>query len=209
MRYSLVLALALAGCMVQAQRTRAVLGPELSQAEVKTPPGEIDREIVRLFASRGYALVDVRPTKAGRLLYFKGNREAIVDGVSNQLGSSFAVSIEPAGEDHALVSIDGAPLVNGIEACAPRGAEPCGLLPSTFDRYVNGSAEAAVVHGVFSELTLEDLVVGSGPRQGIDPPEVRARKACQAERHRALVEAAQTTDQLDRMKMVADAPTCL
>jgi hypothetical protein len=163
MRYAL-LSTSLMGCWVTAQSSRTVLGPEASRSELRAPVGDTGREVVRLFSTRGYALVDRLPTRTGLTLRFKGNREAVTENaISTQIGSIFVVSIEPAAADRTVVTIDGAPTVEGSAACETDHMTECERLPNMLRKYVDGRAEADVVRGVFAELALEGLVASPAP----------------------------------------------
>jgi hypothetical protein len=97
-------------------------------------------------------------------LRFKGNRAAVTDdGISVQIGSIFVVSIEPAAADRAVVTIEGAPTVEGSAACETDHMTECKRLPGTLRKHVDGRAEADVVRGVFAELALEGLVPSPAP----------------------------------------------
>jgi hypothetical protein len=210
MKSSLVLTLALTGCFATAQPSRSVLGAGRSQAAIRAPPRESAQQIVRLFASRGYALVDQQAREASLVLHFKGNRESVSRGRSHslQFGSAFYVSLDPGPDDQTVVSIDGTPVVDGIEICTAYTVAPCkSTVELSLEAHVNGRAEADVVHGVFTELALHDLVAGPGP----DSPAVQQltpQKLCAVERHRALREAYQADDEQERKRLIAAAPTC-
>jgi hypothetical protein len=211
MKYSIALILAVTGCITTAQSSRAVLGPTLAQLEIRLPPREAGSEITKLLANRGYMLVDQQPTGAGLALRFQGNREpATLDkGYSTQFGSTFSVSISQAPGDHSMVSIDGSPMIDSAVACTSDTHESCDktYFPVAAADHINGRAEADVVYGVFSELALGDLVVGSVPARAAVPVST-ASPACLAERHRVLVEAKGIEDQYERMKLIETAPTC-
>jgi hypothetical protein len=210
MKSSLVLALALTGCFATAQSSRGVLGPAQSQAAIRASPREAALEIVRLFASRGFALVDQQTQGAALLLRFKGNREGVSRGHSpSQVTSAFYVSIDPASDGQVAVSIDGTPVVNDIEICAPYAVGTCKSTVEPFLKdHVNGRAEADVVHGIFSELALHDLVAAPPPGSPAVVQQLTPEKLCAVERHRALREAYQADDDQERKRLIAAAPTC-
>jgi hypothetical protein len=211
MKSSLVLALALTGCYATAKSSRTVLGSPQSQAAVRAPAREAALEIVRLFASRGFALVDQQTRDAALVLRFKGDRAVTLRAHSpaRQLGSAFYVSIDPGVDDQVIVSIDGSPVVDDIEICAPYAVGSCqSTVEPSLQEHVDGRAEADVVRGVFSELALLDLVVGPDPHNPAVVQQLTPQKLCASERHRALVEAYQADDERERKRLIAAAPSC-
>ena len=211
MKSSIVLTLALTGCFATAQPSRSVLGSAQSQAAIRAPPRDAARELVRLFAARGFALIDQQTNDTALVLRFKGNRESVARGHSPslQFGSAFYVSIDPGADDQVVVSIDGSPVVNDREVCAPYTAATCNsTVELSLEDHINGRAEADVVHGVFSELALLDLVAGPGPRNPAVVQQLTPQKLCAVERHRALREAYQADDDQERKRLIAAAPTC-
>jgi hypothetical protein len=212
MKASMVLAFALMGCLATtAQNSRTVLGVERSQSEVRIPPRETGLEIVRLFASRGFHLVDQQPSGAGLVLRFMGGRDVGAGGPSplGRVGSSFYVAIDPAPAQHAVVSIDGVPTINEAETCVPFSTRPCeSVLGPGLSNYIDGHAEAWVVHGVFSELALHELVVGPGPRSPALVQQLTPYKICRAELHRAFLKAYQENDKETRVRKIAALPPC-
>jgi hypothetical protein len=212
MQAYLVLVFALTGCFATAaQNSRTVLGVERSQSEVRIPPRETGLEIVRLFASRGFHLVDQRRSGAGLVLHFIGGRDVGERGPSSpgRVGSSFYVAIDPAPAQHAVVSIDGVPTINEVETCVPFSTRPCEAdVGPGLDNYIDGHAEAWVVHGVFSELALHELVVGPGPRSPALVEQLTPYKICRAELHRAFLRVYQENDKETRARKIAALPPC-
>jgi hypothetical protein len=207
---AVVLALVLPGCWswTAARSSHAVLGPDLSSAELAASPPDASEKLLQLFSSRGYALIEQRPSQGGLELQFKGLREY---HRKTQFGSVFAVLISPAAEGRSNVSIQGVPTLDGILACTPDPIEPCKSTRIFLNDFssVDGRAEAEVVHGVFSELALEHLVVGPG----VDSPRFAqlrpsAIERCREERRQALIEAMHVEDSLERFKQLHQAPTC-
>lgn len=215
MKLMLVLVLALTGCFPAALRSRDVLGDALSQAEVRTTPHEAGRAIVRLFSTRGFSLVAQNPILDGLVLRFTGNREVATDDGGKsaiQFGSAFVVTIVPAPDGHARVSIDGAPSVDERFTCQPERSESCEATGIDFElsSHVNGRAEADVVRGVFAELALEGLVVDweRRSREGAQAQQQAARERCTATRHRMLTAAYKADDKREQARLIAAAPSC-
>ena len=158
MRSSIAIVLALAGCFAEVQSSTHVLGAASSAAELRAPPLEVARTLTKLFATRGYSLVDQQRDGAMLVLRLKGNREVTSLGKgATQFGSLFEVRIASAGPG-SRVTMLGVPIIDGRVACTTEHTVlPCEVvdLPDGLQRDVDGSAEADVVHGVFSELALD------------------------------------------------------
>jgi hypothetical protein len=128
-KYSLFV-LAATGCMAEVQGSRGLLGPERSRAEIALPPHDAGQQVVRLLASRGYALVDQRPTGAGLMMQFKGDREPYIGGsktvvATTAIGSEFDVRIDPGLAGHSVVTIDGVPIIDGRTVCPAAHTYSC------------------------------------------------------------------------------------
>lgn len=218
-RYSFILVLGLlglAGCLAAAQSSRAVLGADLSQSEATVPPREAALAVTRLFANRGYPLTDQVVTTEGLVLRFKGQRESITSGgrrstSSTQFGSVFYVAVNRAPGDHSTVVIDGAPVIDDVEACAGPGRGPCGnahvdLLQGD---HIDGRAEAEVVRGVFAELVLEGLAIPLPPDH---PAMVRVKAEalaqCNERRREVFDEAKKIVNTERRLEHLRSAPVC-
>jgi hypothetical protein len=120
-------------------------------------------EVIRLFGTRGAALVDRRanPPGDGLFLRLKQPRD-----LRTQVGSVFYVWLTPDGEHGARVSMFGEPTLGDEEPCTQEApALPCtpiSVLPGVIDLYMNGRNEADVVQGVLAELKLEGVTTAAG-----------------------------------------------
>jgi len=97
-----VLALALAtGCITrtQAGSSRAVLPPERSMLVVARPVRPTMLEITRLFAQRGFPLVEQRADSRGVVLRFKGERKLVTQPVIDELTVLAAFAHELATDE--------------------------------------------------------------------------------------------------------------
>jgi len=150
-------------CTVPTASSRAVLPPDQSHLAVGEVPLDAAREVTRLFAARGYAMVDQQALPdASFALVFKGARGEVTTGghksgvTSYAIGSVFHVHVAPIDATHADIQIIGNPMIDGSEKCSADGSS-CASVPLDVGQGTElaGRTEAEVVHGVFSELTLE------------------------------------------------------
>ncbi len=210
MKASIVLATLVTGCFAQVQSSQALLGPEDAQTVLRTTPNDTARELARILGNRGYHLIDQRSEGQTLLLKLGGNREALVEGKPTytwQFGSVFYARIAPAPEG-SLVSIVGAPIVDGAEACTePPTGMPCEHVHVGYFQggHVDGVEEANVIHGVYAELALEQLVVA---RNAPAAPPIGAAELCRRERVAFAIKAGQEREPEVRERMLSDAPTC-
>jgi hypothetical protein len=144
----------LASACIPAQSSRGVLNLDQSRRTVREEPDQAAREVTRLFATRGYALVDQTMTRFGHRLEFRGRRdEAIVHTAEYASGFYAWIADERMA---STVTIVGWPIVAGYPACHLIDAT---LECSTSgDDHMRGYEEASVIYGVFSELAVEGLV---------------------------------------------------
>lgn len=114
--------------------------------------------------------------------------------------------------EQRVVAIDGSPVVERVVLCDLGSlSSTCGHGGDRGD--TNGRSEADVVHGVFSELALEGLVVpmtpGSLAMQQADAESKAAAKArCEAKRQQLLDKVGTARDPWVRRDALAAMPTC-
>jgi len=189
---------AAAGCTSVARSSAFVLGPGKSSVVIRRAPVEAAAELATLFAARGYTVADYRQAGDGAVIRIAGLRRTLYNlegSPTSELGSAFHVFVTPHAGDASAVTIIGRPIYNGAELCTgdPRIAAACEerFIPPTYDIHVDGSAEAAIVHGVFSELRV---------RGAIDDAAVSAdrialqRDMCRARREQAIASALEHRD---------------
>jgi len=187
-----------------------VLGPDDSEVSLKTAPVDTAHEVIRLLGNRGYHLLDQHMDRETLIIKLTGNREATAQGkptYTTQFGSVFYVWISPAAEG-SRISMVGAPIVDGLEACTdPPTGMPCQqVLVGMFNGgHIDGIDEANVIHGVVSELALEELVVA--PAAGAQPT-VSLDEQCRRRRYAFAIAAGKEREPEVRARMLADAPTC-
>lgn len=210
MKASLLIPVLVAGCFAQAQSSRSVLGPSDSEVALRTAPDDTAREVLRLLGNRGYHLIDHQTRSGTLVLKLTGNREADAEGkywTTTQYGSVFYVWISPDATG-SRVAMVGAPIVDGAEACTdPPTGMPCDnvLVPIMRGGHINGVDEANVIHGVYSELALEQIVIAQpvGPQ-----PAISLTEQCRQRRIAFAFAAGKERDPETRARILADAPKC-
>jgi hypothetical protein len=169
----------LTGCIVTSHTSFEILGDRGSRVALAARPDAAATEIARLMTERGYPILDQRPISSGFVLELGGRTQA------GHVSSIFDVTVQ-ASASGSVVYIIGRPGVGW-----------------TFkDSFViDGSVEAAVIHGVFSELALERWVIGE--LLAGDPA-----ATCQARRRAAFDHALASNDRDQRDRELAALPRC-
>lgn len=213
MKASPLLAIVLTSCFATPYNSRAVLAPDQSGAVLRSPPIDAAREITRLMTSRGYSLLDQHIEGPALVLRLGGNREALTTGrptSTTQFGSVFYARIAPAPEG-SRVGMVGSPLLDDIEICTqPPSGQPCRALTvnEREGSHIDGVAEANVIHGVLSELGLEQLVVAPYADPALAPAPAPHVATCEDRRRNYVTAAAKVRDPDLRKKLFANAPSC-
>lgn len=190
---------AAAGCASATVRSSAsVLGPDQSSVVIRRAPVDAAAELAELFAARGYTVADYRQTGDAAVIRVAGLRRTLYNDEGRplyELGSAFHVFVAPHDGAASAVTIIGRPIYDGAELCTGdrRITAACEdrYVPSGFERYLDGSAEATTIHGVVSELRL---------RGAIDDAAVPAdrisleREQCRARRQEAIAGALEHRD---------------
>jgi hypothetical protein len=216
--FVVILAAAGTGCLTSVtSSSRSYLGPAQSGAATARSVDDTAREVTRLFAVRGFAMIDQHadgPGGALQLKFAKGNRALAATKDDTQpyspgdVGSVFYAWVTPSGEG-STVALLGKPTLEGIEPCTDDGvALRCSQLrvESQFaGTYLSGRVEAEIAHGVLAELALEGYATGpfAGP-----PPTPSTPADCMAERRRILRQADAERDPEKHAKLLHSVPTC-
>jgi hypothetical protein len=188
-----------AACTSATVRSSAsVLGPEESSVVVRRAPVDAAAELAKLFAARGYTVADYRQTGDAAVIRIAGLRRTLHDEEGRpmfEIGSAFHVFVARHGGAASAVTVIGRPMYQGAELCTGdrRITSACEdpYIHSGFERHLDGSAEAATIHGVLSELRL---------RGAIDEAAVPAdrisleRDLCKARRREAIAGALEHRD---------------
>lgn len=215
MKIFIPIATSLAACIpVPAKTSAAVLGPEQSTLVVTQPPTAAADELAKLFSHRGFIVVDhqTRPNGAMAVRMTGVRHTFFTENTQHEIGSVFYLFVEPHGP-HAAVGVIGRQTYDGTEICTQDKAidapcEPVHGLYSYQDE-LDGRAEAAVVHGVLSELRLRGVVDEAAV------PAIRddlARVDCNVVRKQKLAVALQIPDRRKRAvayaRLDASTPRC-
>lgn len=212
----LALIAACAGCgTTVTSSSRSYLGPSQSGAVTARSVDATALEVTRLFATRGFSMLDQLPSGpagAVQLKFAKGNRALAATKDDGQdygpgdVGSVFYAWITPSGGG-STVALLGKPTLEGIEPCTDDGvALPCATftVPSEFaSTYLSGRVEAEIAHGVLSELALEGYATGPLPAP---PPPSPAE--CKAARQRILRQVNAEQDPEQRSQLLHSLPPC-
>jgi hypothetical protein len=198
-------ALSAAGCYSDiTASSRTYLGPTGSGAVVGHPLADTATEVTRLFATRGYSVIDqLDDTASGERRLKLATPERVLDKNETSIvdaryvGSVFYVWIAPdAAGTGATVRLLGKPTLAGVEPCTQDGvALVCSdvSVPRAFaERYLRAHAEVDVTRAVLAELTREGYAVHALPADAA-PPTPDSHKAihgaqiaeCRAARARA------------------------
>lgn len=139
------------GCTLNAQSSTTILGPKSSSAVIRRPVGDAAVEVTRLFAARGYMLMDQRPAGATLVLRLQGARRMVVEHKrSAEVGSAYYVFVDPQGDGSSAISLIGRPMYDGAELCTddPSITTPCRSAyygDVAHDTWLDGRAEAEVI----------------------------------------------------------------
>jgi hypothetical protein len=211
-----VLAIALVGCLpstVPIGSSNTYLGPQGSQATIRGTASDSALEITHLYSARGFTLIDQHVTGPnGQIaLEYKGNRNAASDRArynaeSGSIASVFYVWVTPAGPDSSNVSMFGKPTIDNQQPCTDGPSLPCDKveLYPFLAPLMSGADEAEIVHGVFSELALENEIIGAVPPS---PEEVHdASVASCLDQRRKTVAASLKLDHDARIELLQKLP---
>ncbi len=213
------------GCFtsVTADSTR-FLRPDQSEVAVGMPVDATAVALLRVFATRGVVLVDRQAaTPAGStVIKLAGGRDHVGYGNDyHRLGSIYYARIEPISGGSRLTLV-GKPVVDGDEPCTPATSSSSQLdcpdvsIESRLDGSVTGQEEAAMIHGVLSEVQLDASAASPG-RAATAAANARAVQAgqtalnsaakeqadCLVQRHADILDARERADGSERTRRVA------